>query len=379
MAADEVQNTCPKCGSSNINRSNPFGSAFCEDCGWIDSASPMGVTFREGLRYLIRWFSIAGLMAFFLALFVQFFVWKQYSFAASFLQLKSLFSRDKVSANLELGTICNTLDNLNCSIKYFNKVVNKDPKNKSALANLGMALAGTSQWKKAEPVLEGYFSLGGDSFDVVYWYGRTLYELGRPEKGVDWYYYSLKLNSSYRKASDTLLNLFMKKNDVAGALSLIGAITRGQPENIKYWQRMLDSKKFLKQKDVAKSDINWFIPSLDGIHFYVSTILKDNSRIRYFSINQQRDQNTLSMDTMDELLLNVPKSVKKVKVTIDDIDQDAVEFVLDNVRIGGWREPHLTVVACRKCPNELGNSFLKQFHIEKWTEFKTDFLLVNSR
>lgn len=327
---------------------------------------------KESLQHqqpVVRWSLIIVLSTFFVSLLMQFTLWKQYSLEATYMQLKNIFLKESIANDLELGAICNSLNDILCAKNYFSKVIDKEPNNKLALANLAIVLAKQERWMEAEPYFKSYFSLGGSSFDVFYWFGITRKALKSLEEGTHWLLHSLKINPDYQKASETLVDYFLKSNDVVLALSLIGHITRGHPEDYHYWNDFLNRKKFIEPSEEESLEVkNWQIVSLDGANYYLGLLLRENTRLKFFSLFNDMEYNLINKDVLNEMLVQVKSDSEKKIIKVNDRTLKVYPVSFSDVSISGQGVGEIEFFTCETCPNVLGKKFLDNYQLQYWSD-----------
>ncbi len=323
-----------------------------------------------------RWSFITFLALFFITLLMQLILWKQYSLEATYVQLKSYFVEDSLANYLELGAICNSLGDNYCAEKYFTQVINIDPNNKLGLANLGLVLAKQKKWKQAEPNLKAYFSLGGSSFDVFYWYGLTVWALDSVDRGLNLVLRSLKINPIHLDAGKKAVSHLLAKQQRSLALSLIGAITRGNPESSSYWNDFLNRKEYIEPA-TEHTTPTWPLISLNNINFYLPLVFKKNTRLKFFSVFEDAKDNLINLSTLNELLVPVSLESKSKLIIYNDRSLTVYPVVLKNVLIAGVLKDEIKFYTCETCPNIIGKSFLKPYNLEYWSENKINYLKIS--
>jgi tetratricopeptide (TPR) repeat protein len=304
---------------------------------------------------------------------MQLLIWRQYSLEASYIQIKNLLGKQNIENLIELGSICNSLKDYDSSEKYFNKVMQINPNNKLALANLGILLSKKGEWQKSLPALRSYFSLGGQSFDATYWYGKSLINLKQYREGWGWIFQSLRENPTFFDGALELVEEFSKRRDWGLTLSLIGAITGGHPEAFDYWYDFVGQEKFLSFPELEK-DPNLLILSLDNVNYYLPVVLRSPSRIKYFSLFEDVEFNLMNSDIINELRLIIPERSEEITIKYNDRPLKVREIKISDVTSLGKKFSQVSFYFCESCPNILGKPFLKNFNLEYWTENKIQFL-----
>ncbi|MCB9024908.1 MAG: hypothetical protein H6625_01200 [Bdellovibrionaceae bacterium] len=329
---------------------------------------------------ILRWSFIVFLSLFFITLLMQFIFWKQYSLEATYVQLKNIFLKETTSNYLELGAICNSLEDTQCAKKYFSHIIEREPNNKLALANLAMVLTKQKNWKDAEPLFKAYFTLGGESYDVFYWFGLTEKAIHGVESGMYWVLHSLKINPDYLLAGEEIVNHYLAQNNLPLSLSIIGSLTRGHPENYKYWNSFLNRKEFIDDiDDENPGKVNWELVSLDGLNYYLPLVLRKNTRIKFFSVFNYVESNLISTDTLNELLIPSQNIKEKKIIKFNERSLSVYPVFFPEIYVAGKKIEDVVFYTCKSCPNVIGSKFLDKYELQYWTENKIDFLKISSK
>ncbi|MCB0361425.1 MAG: hypothetical protein KDD35_01800, partial [Bdellovibrionales bacterium] len=219
-SSQKIEN-CPQCGSAQLDQNNPFGKIECKNCLWLADASQFRPKSRRDLVRMSRLLFFGVLLFFTLAFGVQLSRWQRFSVDVSWFYLKRMVGQDGIEDWMNMGAICNSLKKFECSVSAFSAVLQKQARQRPALANLAMALGHLGQWREAQPYFEAYFSLGGEAYDTMFWYARALTALGEKERGIEWYFKSLKQNPQFMEAAKELVDGLVVEQRSEEALSLI--------------------------------------------------------------------------------------------------------------------------------------------------------------
>lgn len=236
-----LERQCPVCGKKSLSNENPYGSVVCLSCGWMESEVQSLYSAMEILARVGRWSAIVGLVFVLVVLAVQLVLWGPHAFEVTYLQGRMLLGQETRENRLERGAICNSLKKHDCAVKIFTQLVEQNPMDRTALANLAINYVQTEKSEKAQPHFEAYFSLGGSGFDVMYWYAKSLRDLGELDRGRDWLYYSLVQNSEYESSAKELFHELVDDGRPYEATSLIGSLTSGKPEGSGHWNNLFSS------------------------------------------------------------------------------------------------------------------------------------------
>ncbi|MCB0357361.1 MAG: hypothetical protein KDD40_10155, partial [Bdellovibrionales bacterium] len=319
-------------------------------------------------RPILRWSFISFLTLFFMTLLLQFILWKQYSLEATYVQLKNLLVKESIENHLELGAICNSLSDHFCAQNYFQKVVDMEPNNKLGLANLAMVLAKQHKWQLAEPNFKAYFSLGGSSYDVLYWYGLTESVLKDVKEGMLWVAHALKTNPHFLPAGKKLVSYYLENQQRTLALSVVGSLTRGHPENYKEWNDFLNRKEYITSEGDSAAESSWTLMSLDGNNYYLPLVLRKNTRLKFFSVFDDVKYNLINKDTLNELLVPISEKTETKSITFNDRLLKVYLVSFPEVLVAGKNIGKVEFYACDSCPNIIGKDFLKDYNYQHWSE-----------
>jgi len=100
-----------------------------------------------------------------------------------------------------MGAICNSVERFYCSIRHFEKVLENHPFDREALGNLAVASAMSDDFNRAQSYFAAYFGSGGYGHDVIYWYAKTLHNMGRTDEAIRWEAEYLRVTESRGLAS----------------------------------------------------------------------------------------------------------------------------------------------------------------------------------
>lgn len=346
---------------------------MCSECGWVDHHRE----FAEwiALKQLFKGFGMLVVFVVLIAFLVQMILWRQFSLEASFLLAKKGLQGPKIPVLMQLGAICNSLEDFKCSTRYFRQVVEQNPSDQQALANLAMGLSRLGQWKRARSHYQAYFSLGGNGFDALLWYGKTLAELEDPSQGLDWYYFALAVNPQYDDGAKLLVDELVKMKRYHEALSVIGAMTGGEPVRDIYWS---DQENAI----VDRLDTNGphFIPeslrfpSWVGQAPYAPVRVSPKGRVLYFVINPSFRWVVINQDVVDESRIYIPPETEEVELPTVGGGVKAKKITLGHFQVGPWVFENQEVLFCEGCPAQIGNSLLTELDLHKWQKNRIDFV-----
>lgn len=307
----------------------------------------------------------------------QILVWGEYGVEASYWQFQMHWGNQPLKAKMTLGKICNSLKKYNCSVELFNDIVQETPNHRASLGNLAVGLAQLSQWKQAEPHFAAYFSLGGQGFDAMYWYGRTLAELKGVEAGLDWYYFTLRENSDYLPAIERLVTDLTSMGKTLEAHSVLGSLSKGRPYSTKKWRKLAHSVEKVRKPasaSLVSSQEIIHLPNLDGI-VYIPVHLK--SELYFMPIYRRFPYVTLNSSINLGDLVRKTGTFEELSVLTGKLKAEKV--IISHLHVGEWEFKDVEAIICEACPNRVGQSLLKNFDILEGYRFKTRFLSMKPK
>jgi tetratricopeptide (TPR) repeat protein len=110
----------------------------------------------------------------------------EHAFEMSALLVKEATGVASIREQKKMGAICNSVERYRCSIRHFEKVLEKYPFDREALGNLAVASAMSEDFNRAQSYFSAYFGSGGTGHDVTYWYAQTLHNMGRQDEAMRW-------------------------------------------------------------------------------------------------------------------------------------------------------------------------------------------------
>lgn len=371
---------CPQCGHPKLVVEENEHIA-CPGCGWQSHGPAQHATLLQVSFFIIKWSLLSSLILLLVFLAYQFLVWKEYSFEASYLQVRDYLVDGDIEAQMQMGTICNSLEKYECSVEYFSEVVQRQPQHRSALANLGIALTQLQQYKEARPHFEAYFSLGGEAYDVIFWYGRVLSVVENAEKGLEWYYFSLLSNPDYRQPVDQIVAELSHQQRQYEAISLIGGYLRGiissNGELEREVYRLDDAAK--KNTAVHPGEIQVDVPAIIDQLYYFPVSFAPEGRITFFTLNPNFEYVTINQDILDEHSLVIPAEAKEIEIQGLSVLKQGKAFRVPYLRLGPWDFVDEQVVFCEMCSPMVGRQVLNRFKISSIRKHRTEFLTLQRK
>ena len=367
---------CPQCGHPQLDRSNPFGKLKCPNCFWLADVSDYAVKPGSSWRTLSQGIYLFSLVTFIIFIGVQLFLWQQFSVEVSWLMLKRVTAQATIDDWLDMGAICNSLEKFNCSVDSFSRVVDHQPSNPQALANLAVAYCRLNKWQQAQKYFEAYFSVGGDAFDIMFWYARSLTHLGEKRRGADWYYKVLTKKADFMEASTELVDQLMAMDHYEEALSFIAHITDGHPEKDMFWGKKVANLNAymhgIEKKRDPRTKESLKIPSLNGSGFYLPMWMEERGQVDFILVDETQADVVFPRELVDVRLIKRVRKKKNWK-----IDDSVSEAIVPRLRVGPWWLTDVKVFLCEGCPIRGGKSLLNRLHMKELTRFGSDFLIFS--
>lgn len=131
-----------------------------------------------------------------------------------------------------LGAECNTYGNTKCSLAVFAKILEKDPGDKMALANLAMAQTHLGDHSSAVTNYRRAIDMGVATYDVYAFYADSLNELGRKKMALLYYRRAFDLNSQLIDVAKKLGYLLFEMERYQEAFEIIDRFIERHPEAV---------------------------------------------------------------------------------------------------------------------------------------------------
>lgn len=364
---------CPQCGSSNLNQDNPFGKIECQNCSWLGDASEFSKKSHKSWSKSAQRCLFGLFLGFTLFFGVQLVLWQKFSIEASWLILKRAIGQATLEDWLSMGAICNSLEKFDCSVDAFSEVVQRQPRQRTALANLAIAHCHLGSWNESRKYFEAYFSLGGEAYDTMFWYARSLIRLGEKERGIEWYYKTLTKKPDYLEALTELVDQLVSMGRAEEALSLVGHHEDGHPEKDVFWgQKVMSINSFLQSQENRndRSSIAEFLaPSLNGDQYYLPLWMAEKGLVKFMLVDESQPDLILPRSTIDAQLIREVLTKRKLR---DFSEVDRLE--IPRLKIGPWWMSNVTVSLCDECELRVGRQMLDYLKMKEWVKFGVEFL-----
>ncbi len=293
-----------------------------------------------------------GLMTFF---FVQFLFWGHFAFQVTSYQIRGAFWGLSVDDRLDWGAICNSLKKYSCSEQQFQKVLEQQPRHQTATANLAIAL--THQGRESEAIFhyEDYFNRGGRGLDVMHWYARSLVQIQDHELALMWYYRLISSDpeQALSSAASELVDLLVELQRPEEAISLVGAMTQGSPEDYSFWAKKLRGLFAYTRAGgrAPASQDTLFLPTLDARSHYLPLLLEGKEELDFFVLDRQ------GILARQSISLTLPQELAP------DPNTEVGEILLLQARLGPWVLDDLRVEICEGCVARINPEALEKIPI----------------
>ncbi|MCC7403677.1 MAG: tetratricopeptide repeat protein [Bdellovibrionales bacterium] len=368
-----LPNNCPQCGSSKLDRENAFGKIECQNCFWLGDVSDYVEHPPADWRRWSKKVYLATLLGFVTFMGIQLALWQRFSVDVTWIFLKRVTWQADVNDWLDMGAICNSLGKFSCSVNAFSQVLYRQPRNRTALANLAIAHSQLSDWKQAQKYFEAYFSLGGEAFDTMFWYARTLVHLNDRQRGLEWYYKALILKPDLLEVSSELVDQLMAMEFFEEALAFVGHISAGKPERDVFWgQKVVSLNSFMQEHEAGRAEgslAEFRVPSLTGSDYYLPVWTEERGNVQFALVDGEVDESIFPRYAVDIRLIEKVMETEKLKT-----DDEVKEVEIPRLRIGPWWFSNVKVTLCENCQLRLGRDLLDELNMEEETRFDIDFL-----
>lgn len=347
--------TCPQC-SADIPSSKTVGKSAICTCGWFGSTDHEKNKLKAGRRRLIARVAVAfGIIVCGLTIF-EYKRWGSYVGNHTLIQLKGMVGLASVEDWQALGIMCATMKRFSCSERAFTHVLKEKPRNEFALLQLGFAQTKLHKYESAVSHFERLFKDAPAGYISSAAYAKAMAGLGRTDEAKSWFYKSIRMEPRALDTVDGLLDLLVKKEAYAEALSLIGTINALVPTAKKHFTAK--TKALYEQMGIqSASEAKPRALQVANIRNYSFLPIRiDNmSTPALFMIDPRKDGLTLSPDFLESH--GLPPSGKISQITI-----------------GPWTLKNITTKICDGCPATVGKSVLKQFQISNETTQGVEYL-----
>ena len=328
--------------------------------------------------------SLVGVVLFgFLCL--QIFRWQTYAFEVTWLSLKSMTIGLSFQNHVRFGSICNSIQNYECSSEHFQEALSMSPKHLSSMGNLAIAQSHLEDFAQATTAFEHYFQAGGLAYDVMHFYARHLIKNGQFDRGVQWLYRSLSVHTSNQEVANELIDRLTLEEKFYEALSLTGALVEVDPTTRDFWKskqmslmQFLETQTSLKketQSGVTDDTTSIHIPSLDGKSFFVPVRFDATTPWNLFLIDRGESQIVVSAEILSKWSYEL---YEKLKPQLQD-PKAKVKFELKQLRVGPWTLENVEAILCEKCQSRLGRAIFNHLDVQKGQDQISDFITIQPR
>jgi len=145
----------------------------------------------------------------------------------------------------QMGAECNSKGDTDCSIAVFQRVLEMDPKDMTALANLGMAQARADHNEDAVATLKKYFDRGGQAIDAMAYYAQALNNQGRQTEALSWYAQTLAQSPNLIDVVESMVKILAAQSRYQEGLDLVDHFIEKNPSAAESLQSQRD---FLMEK-----------------------------------------------------------------------------------------------------------------------------------
>lgn len=289
----------------------------------------------------------------------QLYKWQEFSFEATWLQIKSTTKTANINNLLRLGTLANSKNLLQESNEAFLNALNKDPLNSTAYANLAINNSKVKPYHKATPYFESYFSLGGNAKDVLHAYAQFQKLVKGPTFATKFYYQALNGALSKEQYLKDFYSNLVEINHHWPAISFIASIYQGDLSRSPYWLHRV-------QKDILKlsksvTELELFASLRDD--FYLPVKFNENQRYQFIKYDKNTKHFMLNTDFVKQHKLVLKKSEAPKKPSYFFSYNNIQKSLLAELSIGPFSLQDINVYVCDKCPNVMGSSLSKIFKI----------------
>lgn len=312
------------------------------------------------------------LAVFAIATAAHFFYWGQFSLDVVLLKSqRALGLRSASSYNTEMGSLCNALNKLVCSEKYFERLLLENPNNTKASGNLAVAYYKANRNEMALTYFNQYQESGGKAFDIIFWHGKALLKSGSKE-GLRNIIYSVGLNQKDKNHITQVVSVLSEYGKQDLAFSLLGSVSQGSPKKIKQWDDLMSRPELLNYKSMADG---WEALSFNTRTFYSPVKFKASGRVKILELEFWDNNNLISYDVLDENRISYNEKAEKESVRLKSGRLiKALPVIVDKVYVSGIEFNNVKFYVCQFCNNQLGKKFLSQFETKKTKTQRVNYI-----
>jgi tetratricopeptide (TPR) repeat protein len=174
-------NHCPRCHQLISEERLSSSPQVCDSCGLVLTEMEKQVKFQFERTSRISLVTFSILL---LAGFMHLMNWGTYSLTVLPLQVKTWLSLDSSDDDEKLAGICLELSHLDCVERLY---VHQASLDASGLIRLGKFQFERHEFVRASEAFHKYLDGGGKDLDAMYFYARSLVELGQLDEAVKYF------------------------------------------------------------------------------------------------------------------------------------------------------------------------------------------------
>lgn len=370
---------CPNCGNEILEAPQRLGGAYCK-CGWLESPAEVPQHMSRATKASIAVVGILAVVLFCLFLYGRS-KWGKYALDAAYIKLKLSLGQSTESDEAQLGRICNTFRDDECSVEAYSRLVRRNPNNTIALANLAMAETNTRRFKSAVQHYQAFFNLGGAGRDVMYGYAKTLSALDQTEEAIRWYYNTIRAYPNTLDPIQDLTAIFGRLGRHTEALALLSTLSEEFPAHKGRWQgeMIVLSEALTASAGKAEPSRTIRIGALrSGMH-YVPVKVGLDPQYRPFLVDTGATNLVLSKTAAQTAKIRLGTSGQETSIRTADRMTKGTLVTLPEVWVGPWRITNVEAIICDNCSSLLGKSVISRFEMRFDQEGNAEILSITDR
>lgn len=269
---------------------------------------------------------------------------------------------------------------LDCAIKNWQKVVDKNPLDTTAIANLAMLLAKAEQYEEAIPHFRKTIDLGAGAYDTFSWFATSLLRTGNHDEAIDWYYRALSVEPALRDITEELSSLLVLENRPYEAISLLANFgqTIGSPH---YFDARIISILYTLEHGNEIEETKKAVKAVSfDRHFYLPARLNEGGNIKIFLVDTGASYLTFNESFLQDEMVDFTTVKKTINMKIADggiIEGKLVK--LNYFELAGHKFEDVLAVVCDTCLSLLGQNVLDKFDMQTKKQSGIDFLYLQKR
>ncbi len=250
-----------------------------------------------------------------------------------------------------------------CLVAAYQRMIQNDPNDVSAKANLAFQLTTLKRFTDADPIYREILASGTGTYDLMAFHAVNLTGLGQRLDAIKWFEKSLGINPNLVDATQKLASLYVQEKRPAEAISLLQSFIYRFPSAAGSLSGDLsaDLELFERAKPVERIRLVGFS---DG-HFALPLQLRENKTAELFMVDTGASVVSMPKSDIEKYWPELLKKSRPTQFSLADGSKiEAQVATLPLVKIGSWDFKNIEVAFCDSCARLAGMSLLKKLKME---------------